>query len=252
MKQSNHIKNETWVASLSLLSMSKCQAPGALKSSNSTTVSFDLKTGMARFSNFYINDTGMYVVLINVRTLSGSQRLTCHSEPIVAKQAFNTETIDTSSQPNLKVNYSGDYSQLSNKELKQMKAIFYNCVIAPYSLVTTDTVYIYKGSVMISIYYSSSTSATSQASLSAYFQSSSFLSLFPSLSLNSVTANGLTLVSYSYSSSSGSGSGNSGGSVVVVSNSTNNETVAVLSQTTETSNDSVRAFFYNKNIIFEV
>ena len=221
------------------MSLSKCQPLGALKSSNKTTVSFDVRTGMAHFSNFYINDTGMYIVLINVRTLSGSESLTCYSEPVVAKSAFTTATIDTSSQPNLNVNYSGDYSQLTANEKKQMKAIFYNCVVSPHALVTDDTVHIYKGSIMFSVYYSTSITTTQQTALSTYFQSSTFLSLFPSLSLNSVIMDGYTVVSYSSKGdSSNSGTSNNNDVVVVVADS-NNKTVAVVVKKENSSDDSV-------------
>ena len=196
---------------------------------------------MAHFSNFYINDTGMYIVLINVRTLSGSESLTCYSEPVVAKSAFTTATIDTSSQPNLNVNYSGDYSQLTANEKKQMKAIFYNCVVSPHALVTDDTVYIYKGSVMVSVYYSTSITTTQQTALSTYFQSSTFLSLFPSLSLNSVSMDGYTVVSYS-SKSDDSNSGTNNNDVVVVVSDSNNKTVAVVVKKESSSNDSVYIF----------
>ena len=164
------------------MSLSKCQAPGLLKSSNVSSVTFDTSSGIANFSNFYITESGMYVMLINVRSESGSVRTTCYSEPIVVKKAFKTLTIDTNSAPNLYLNFSGNYGQLSADQLKKLKTYFYNCLVLPYNLVTSDSVFVYRGSVIIATHMDSSTSAGSLQSMASYLQLSQFQSVFSDVS----------------------------------------------------------------------
>ena len=174
--------------------MGQCQPSGHLKSNNVSSVTFDPSSGIANFSNFYINASGMYILMVNVRGSSGSSSsASCYSEPIVVKSAFNALTVDTSSAPNFYLNFSGDYTQLSTDQLKQMKSYFYNCVVQPHNIITTDTLFIYKGSVMFSAFIDPSTSSSALQSLYSYLQSSEFLNLYNGLKFNSATINNVVV-----------------------------------------------------------
>ena len=101
---------------------------------------------MAKFSNFYIDNAGMYIVVMNVRANQNSDySFNCLSEPILVKKSVVATTIDTSGPPNMYFNFSGDFNSLSSDDIKQIKRTFYNCIIFQQNLVTSDDLQVYKG-----------------------------------------------------------------------------------------------------------
>ncbi len=140
-----------------MYTVSQCQGSGKLRSSSATTAIFDANLGTANFSNFYIDNSGMYLISINVRAAQDSNyNFSCLSEPITVKKGALATNIDTTIAPNMLFNFSGDFSSLSNDKIKEMKNLFYNCLIHEKSLNTNDEIVIYKGSIMVATYLDSS------------------------------------------------------------------------------------------------
>lgn len=101
---------------------------------------------MAKFSDFYIDNAGMYIVIINVKASQNSDyNFNCLSEPILVRKSVPSLTIDTTAQPNMYFNFSGDFSNLTSDDIKQIKKNFFNCIILQQNLVTGDEVQVYKG-----------------------------------------------------------------------------------------------------------
>ncbi len=144
------MKGFSWASSISLLALSQCESSGKLRTSTSTNATFDSAQGKATFSNFYIDNAGMYIVAMNVRTKeTNDYNFTCLSEPLIIKQSISTNQIDTSGAPNMYFNFSGDFNSLTSDDIKQMKKQFYNCIIFQKNLVTSDTLQIYKGNFFV-------------------------------------------------------------------------------------------------------
>ncbi len=136
------------------LTTNQCQSPGKLRASATTNATFDNSLGMAKFSNFYIDNAGMYIVVINVRATQNSDfNFNCLSEPIIVKKSVVATTVDTSGAPNMYFNFTGDFTSLSSDDIKQIKRNFYNCIIFQKNLVTTDNIQVYKGFYYNYYYY---------------------------------------------------------------------------------------------------
>lgn len=132
-----------------------------MRSNSATTAIFDGNLGTANFTNFYIDNSGMYLVSINVKAAQNSNyNFSCLSEPITVKKAIVATNIDTSIAPNMLFNFSGDFTSLTSDKIKEMKNLFYNCLIHQKSLNTNDEIVIYKGSIMVATYLDTSSYAS--------------------------------------------------------------------------------------------
>ncbi len=158
---------------------------------------------------------------MNVKTAQNSNyNFSCLSEPITVKKAIVANSIDVTSGPNMLFNFSGDFTSLTNDRLKEMKNMFYNCLIHQKNLNTNDQIVIYKGSIMVATYLDS-TSFSSISDVISFLNNTN-LTLGDGILLRSATINDQTtvfravadpaninVVSDSGSSSSGSNSGSS-------------------------------------------
>ena len=139
-----YLKGYTWSAAISLFSLGSCPSNGGIKGSSATTVSFDSTLGIANFSNFYINDTGTYIVVVNVRAAQNSNyNFNCLSEPIIIKNKL--VSVDTTGAPNMFFNFSGNFSSLGKDDVKKIKSNFFNCIIFGKNLLTNNDLQFYQG-----------------------------------------------------------------------------------------------------------
>jgi hypothetical protein len=99
----------------------------------------------------------MYLISINVRAIQNSiYSFSCLSEPITVKNAFVATNIDKTIGPNMLFNFSGDFDSLTSDKIKEIKNLFYNCLIHQKNLNTNNEIVIYKGSIMVATYLDSS------------------------------------------------------------------------------------------------
>ena len=183
--------------------MSKCNSGGVL---NKTTgsVTFDSATGLATFSNLAISSNGMYILLISVQTVSSSDySFECISKPILVKSSSIQVLTSTSTEPDIYLTFSGNYSSKTAAELKQYEAMIYNCMLAKYGLVLGSSIVLYSGSIKAVI--TTSGTSTGYSTLVSDLNSSNF-----SLSSDVILQSGIIAGSnYTFARSSGSSGGSS-------------------------------------------
>ena len=128
--------------------MSACNSNGTL-SKVASSVIFDTSSGLATFSNLAINKIGMYLILISVQTVnSADYNFQCISSPVIVKS--NSDVISTAaptSEPDIYLTFSGNYSSKSADDLKQFQAMIYNCILAKYGLLMQSSIVLYAGSI---------------------------------------------------------------------------------------------------------
>jgi hypothetical protein len=146
-----------------MFSLPKCQSEGRLVSDSSTTVSFDPTTGQASFVDFKITNTGMYLLMINVRTVgSNDYNFNCFSKPVIVKepeQNIRLTATEETSTPNFYFKFDGNFDTLTPEKIEQYKSIFYNCVILKYKLTLSRELALYKGSIVADAYITGSSSS---------------------------------------------------------------------------------------------
>ena len=189
-----------------MLSLSRCNSNGTL-STTSSTVSFNTTTGIATFSNLTINLKGMYNILINVQTVnSNDYNFLCISRPVLVKGSSELILTSSSTEPDLYLTFSGNYTSLSSDAVKKFEAMIYNCMLSSYGILIQRSISLYQGSVKAAI--GTSGNSNSYSSLISTLNSSNF-SLADDVVLQSATINGQSytftnLASTDSSSSSGS------------------------------------------------
>ena len=182
--------------------MSACNSNGNL-SKVASTVSFDTATGLATFSNLTISNIGMYLILISVQTVnSADYNFQCISTPVIVKSSSDViSTAAATSEPDMYLTFSGNYSSKSTDELKQFQAMIYNCILAKYGLLMQSSIVLYAGSIKAVI--STTGTSTGYSNLVSDLNSSNF-SLASDVTLQSAIISG-TNFTFDKSSSSSSG-----------------------------------------------
>ena len=170
-----------------MASLSKCNSNGSLSSSTSL-VSFDTSTGKATFSNLAISKKGMYMLLINVQTAnSNDYNFVCMSKPILVKGSSESILTQTSSQPDMYLTFTGNYTSQTADTLKKFEAMIYNCFLSSYGILIQQSITLYQGSVRAVI--GTSGDSSSYSSLISSLNSSNF-SLASDVVLTDATING--------------------------------------------------------------
>ena len=188
-------------------SLSKCSSNGSLTSSTST-VTFDTTTGMATFSNLAISQKGMYMLLINVHTVSSNDyNFECISAPILVKSSSDSIlNLEPLSEPDMYLTFTGNYSNQSPDTLKKFEAMIYNCFISSYGILIQLSITLYQGSIKAVI--GTSGDSSSYANLVSSLNGSNF-SLSSDVILTDATINGAFYNFTNLASDSSSGSSSS-------------------------------------------
>jgi len=189
------------------MSLSKCNSNGSL-STSSLSVSFNATTGIAAFSNLTISQKGMYTLLVDVRTVnSNDYNFLCMSTPVLVKGSSETILTGTSStEPDIYLTFTGNYSSQSTDNIRKFQTMIYNCMLIKYGILLQRSISLYQGSVKAAI--GTSGGVSSYSSLSADLNSSNF-SLASDIVLVSAIINGQNYT-YSNLAASDSSSGSSG------------------------------------------
>lgn len=141
-------KNFKWSASLSLLSLDKCGSSGTLNSLYST-VTFSTSTGLASFNDLSITSRGMYLLLVNVKTVgTNDYNFNCVSTPIQTKESNEVVGLDESLDPNVILTFTGNFSEQKSK-LNHFQSMIFNCLLVKYNLKMTRFISLYEGSIKI-------------------------------------------------------------------------------------------------------
>jgi hypothetical protein len=189
-----------------MMSLSKCNSNGSL-STSSLLVSFNATTGIATFSNLTISQKGMYTLLIDVKTVnSNDYNFLCMSTPVLVKGSSETILTGTSStEPDIYLTFTGNYSSQSTDNIRKFQTMIYNCMLIKYGILLQRSISMYQGSVKAAI--GTSGGVSSYSSLSADLNSSNF-SLASDIVLVSAIINGQNYT-YSNLAASDSSSGSS-------------------------------------------
>ena len=130
--------------------MEKCGSSGKLNASIST-VSFSASTGLASFNGLSITSRGMYLLLINVKTIdTSSYEFNCISTPIIAKEPTETVGQDGTLDPNIILTFTGNFSE-HKKDLSNYESMIFNCFLVAYNLKMTRFISLYQGSIIINL-----------------------------------------------------------------------------------------------------
>jgi len=140
-------------------------------SSNATltpaTVNFNATSNAATFTNLLINQTGMYILSVNVRSLTPNSTYTniqCQTLPgIIVKQPGDSilGADSTSTPPDIELKFSSTraFSDYSSEELNEFTAIIYNCLLNRNNILMQRFIELSAGSIIASMSTSGSTSA---------------------------------------------------------------------------------------------
>ena len=190
-----------------MYSMSKCNSNGTL-STTLSSVSFDTLTGKATFSNLTINLKGMYTIMINVKTLnSNDYSFSCISQPVLVKASMDSIlTATATTEPDIYLTFTGNFTAQSTDSLKTYQAMLYNCMLSSYGILIQRQITLYSGSVKAAI--GTSGDASAYNSLVSGLNNSNFSLadgvVLQSAIINSQTYNFTNFVSSPSSSSSDS------------------------------------------------
>ncbi len=116
------------------MNLTQCSPNATL---TSATVNFNATSNAATFTNLLINQTGMYILSVSVRSLTPNSTYTniqCQTLPgIIVKQPGDSIlTADsTSTPPDIELKFSSTraFSDYSSEELNEFTAIIYNCLL---------------------------------------------------------------------------------------------------------------------------
>jgi len=170
-----------------MLSLSRCNSNGTL-STSSSTVSFNTTTGIATFANLTIDFKGMYNILINVQTVnSNDYNFLCISKPVLVIGPSESVLTASSSEPDLYLTFSGNFTSLTSDAVKKFETMIYNCMLSSYGILIQRSISLYQGSVKAAI--GTSGTSNSYSNLLSTLNSSNF-SLADDVVLQSATING--------------------------------------------------------------
>lgn len=130
-----------------MYTLDKCNSDGQLKTDSQLT-SIDFENGVFKFNNLKITSSGMYVLLISLKTTNGEYAFDCVSKSILVQQAQQAITINDDYPPGIVFKFSGNFSDHKSK-LESYKTIFYNCIIEKYNITVSRSLSIYEGSIML-------------------------------------------------------------------------------------------------------
>jgi hypothetical protein len=127
------------------------------------TVTFDESKGIASFNNLKISQKGMYLILVDVRTVNTNQyNLFCISTPIIVKTSTQTLMSAENDAPNIYLTFSGNFTN-NKQNLKHFESMLYNCLLVNHDLTMDRSITLYEGSIKAVL--SSSGTAQSFANL---------------------------------------------------------------------------------------
>lgn len=138
--------------------MSKCHSNGTLTSSKNT-VTFDSAKGTATFNDLVIDQKGMYLIFINVKTAgSNDYNFNCISTPVTVKGSAQALKSAENDAPNMYLTFSGNFTQHKDN-LKHYESMLYNCIFVKHGLTMDRSITLYQGSIKAVFSSSGSTSS---------------------------------------------------------------------------------------------
>jgi hypothetical protein len=174
-----------------MFEFSSCQSNGTLHSDLMYST-INASQSKVYFNDLYINGTGMYVLLANIKSADNDFDMNCFSNEIWVKSPDLTLALEDSLPPNMFVKIDANYDSYINKS-REIKSMFHNCFLDNYNLVRTRSIQMYRGSIQINTAITASNPGMI-ASLANDLISGAF-SLGDGFSLNTVTIFDKTLFS---------------------------------------------------------
>ena len=180
-----------------MVNLANCSTSGSLTTTSSFTVNFDASTSTATFTNLIINQTGMYILKVNLN----NQNIQCTLPGLIVKMA--TDQILTrntiSQQPDLVLTFQGNYNSYTSEQLNEFQAMIYNCLLRQNGILIQRQIQLYAGSIVASM----CTSGTTQQ----YTSLTNSLTSSGNYSLNGLQLSNAQIQSQTYSFATGGGSG---------------------------------------------
>ncbi|CAF0814130.1 unnamed protein product, partial [Brachionus calyciflorus] len=153
-------KNHTWEATIAMYQLDSCETGGKLQV-NSLNTSANLADGLFSFENLYITKSGMYLLIISIKSSDNEYSFSCVSKSVTVS---NTQVIlDDTIYPSTFLRFSGNFADYKDKT-ELIKAKFFNCYLAKYGLTITTPMSVYEGSIMINFDYSGTAEGVTQFS----------------------------------------------------------------------------------------
>lgn len=140
-------KNHEWQASISLFQYSKCNLNGTLRIENNSTLIDPIK-GLIWLNNLSIDKSGMYLLILNIKSSNQDYNLNCTTNSILVKSSAKTLVLDEQAIPNFYLKFEANFTQHENN-IEEYKALVYNCLILKHDLTLNREITVYEGSIMV-------------------------------------------------------------------------------------------------------
>jgi hypothetical protein len=115
--------------------------------SSKNTVTFDSAKGTATFNDLLIDQKGMYLIFINVKTAgSNDYNFNCISTPVTVKGSAQALKSAENDAPNMYLTFSGNFTQHKGN-LKHYESMLYNCIFVKHGLTMDRSITLYQGSI---------------------------------------------------------------------------------------------------------
>ena len=106
---------------------------------------------MASFNSLSVTQPGMYLLLVNVRTVgSNDYNFNCLSKPIIVKKSSDSITKDETIEPNIYFTFSGKFSE-HTAHLDRYESMLYNCFLVKRNLYMKRSMSLYAGSIKVNL-----------------------------------------------------------------------------------------------------
>jgi hypothetical protein len=115
--------------------------------SSSNTVTFDSAKGTATFNDLVIDQKGMYLIFVNVKTAGSSDyNFNCISTPVTVKGSAQALKSAENDAPNMYLTFSGNFTKHKDN-LKHYESMLYNCIFVKHGLNMDRSITLYQGSI---------------------------------------------------------------------------------------------------------